>query len=118
MGFGKKKGADGCVSHMSGGGGNAVRKDSIAAKALALLLAAACVCALAGCGGSPVSGGAGSGSTSAAQPPEEQAAIPVKVLILPHFEVGEMSGDYPGEAQYFAVGKVVIQAILDGELRL
>jgi len=27
--------------------------------------------------------------------------IPVKVLILPKFEVGEIAGDFPGEAQYF-----------------
>ena len=27
--------------------------------------------------------------------------IPVRVLILPKFEVGEMSGDFPGEAQFF-----------------
>ncbi|MDO4416464.1 MAG: hypothetical protein Q4C20_15435 [Erysipelotrichaceae bacterium] len=27
--------------------------------------------------------------------------IPVRVLILPKFEVGEMSGDFPGEAQLF-----------------
>ena len=27
--------------------------------------------------------------------------IHVKVLILPKFEVGEMSGDFPGEAQYY-----------------
>lgn len=27
--------------------------------------------------------------------------IPVRILILPKFEVGEMSGDFPGEAQYF-----------------
>lgn len=27
--------------------------------------------------------------------------VPVRVLILPKFEVGEMSGDFPGEAQYF-----------------
>ena len=27
--------------------------------------------------------------------------IPVKVLILPKFEVGEMTGDFPGEAQYY-----------------
>ncbi len=27
--------------------------------------------------------------------------IPVKVLILPKFEVDEMEGDFPGEAQYF-----------------
>ena len=28
-------------------------------------------------------------------------AIPVKVLILPKFEIGEMKGDFPGEAQYY-----------------
>ena len=28
-------------------------------------------------------------------------AIPVKVLIIPKFEIGEMSGDFPGEAQYY-----------------
>ncbi len=28
-------------------------------------------------------------------------AIPVKVLILPKFEVDQMSGDFPGEAQYY-----------------
>ena len=27
--------------------------------------------------------------------------IPIRVLILPKLEVGEMSGDFPGEAQYF-----------------
>ncbi len=27
--------------------------------------------------------------------------LPVKVLILPKFEVGEIEGDFPGEAQYF-----------------
>ena len=28
-------------------------------------------------------------------------AIPVKVLILPKFEIGQMYGDFPGEAQYY-----------------
>ena len=28
-------------------------------------------------------------------------AIPVRILILPKFEVGELAGDFPGEAQYF-----------------
>ena len=28
-------------------------------------------------------------------------AIPIRVLILPKFEVGGMSGDFPGEAQYY-----------------
>ena len=27
--------------------------------------------------------------------------LPIKVLILPKFEVGEMDGDYPGEAQLY-----------------
>lgn len=27
--------------------------------------------------------------------------LPVKVLIVPHFEIGEMKGDDPGEAQMF-----------------
>ena len=38
--------------------------------------------------------GAEDGNTSA-------EAIPVKVLILPKFELGQMSGDSPGEAQYY-----------------
>lgn len=32
---------------------------------------------------------------------KEQGKIPIKVLILPKFEVGEMSGDFPGEAQLY-----------------
>ena len=31
----------------------------------------------------------------------ETGRLPVSVLILPKFEVGEMSGDFPGEAQYY-----------------
>ena len=31
----------------------------------------------------------------------ENSQIPVKVLILPKFEIGEMSGDAPGEAQFY-----------------
>ena len=31
----------------------------------------------------------------------ENEKLPVQVLILPKFEVGEMSGDFPGEAQLF-----------------
>ena len=27
--------------------------------------------------------------------------LPVRILILPKFEVGEITGDYPGEAQLF-----------------
>ncbi|MFA6688883.1 MAG: hypothetical protein ACOX6K_10645 [Sphaerochaetaceae bacterium] len=41
-------------------------------------------------------------STLVAQPMSEvQSKTEVKVLILPKFEVGEMSGDFPGEAQYY-----------------
>ena len=32
---------------------------------------------------------------------QKEKKIRVKVLILPKFEVGEISGDFPGEAQYF-----------------
>ncbi|MGN1069675.1 MAG: hypothetical protein ACI4P5_04640, partial [Candidatus Fimadaptatus sp.] len=32
------------------------------------------------------------------------APIEIKVLILPKFEAGEMSGDFPGEAQYYYEG--------------
>ena len=32
---------------------------------------------------------------------EEPGKIPVKVLILPKFEVGELTGDFPGEAQLY-----------------
>ena len=39
---------------------------------------------------------------------ETQVKTPVKVLILPKFEVGEMTGDFPGEAQYY------YEAFLDG----
>ena len=31
----------------------------------------------------------------------QEAAIPIKVLILPKFEVAHMYGDFPGEAQYY-----------------
>lgn len=31
----------------------------------------------------------------------EEEKISIKVLILPKFEVGEMGGDFPGEAQYY-----------------
>jgi len=32
---------------------------------------------------------------------KEQEKIPIKVLILPKFELGEMTGDFPGEAQLY-----------------
>ena len=32
---------------------------------------------------------------------EDEAPLPVRVLILPKFEVGEITGDFPGEAQYY-----------------
>ena len=34
-------------------------------------------------------------------PATQEALIPIRVLILPKFEVGELSGDFPGEAQYY-----------------
>ena len=37
----------------------------------------------------------------AAQPADSASPLPVKVLVLPKFEIGEMSGDFPGEAQYY-----------------
>lgn len=41
--------------------------------------------------------------TTAGKEPNLDSAekIPVKVLILPKFEVDEMSGDFPGEAQLY-----------------
>jgi purine nucleoside permease len=38
---------------------------------------------------------------AAIQSGKSGAPLPVKVLILPKFEVGELSGDFPGEAQLF-----------------
>ena len=37
----------------------------------------------------------------AEQPTAASATLPVKVLLLPKFEIGEMTGDFPGEAQYY-----------------
>ncbi len=36
-----------------------------------------------------------------ASPAGEVFPLPVKVLLLPKFEIGEMSGDFPGEAQLY-----------------
>lgn len=41
------------------------------------------------------------GLMSACAGPAEDQKLPVQVLILPKFEVGEMEGDFPGEAQLF-----------------
>lgn len=42
------------------------------------------------------------GNTAGAKAEDVSAeAIPIKVLILPKFEIGLMSGDTPGEAQYY-----------------
>ena len=42
------------------------------------------------------------GAASLAEEAVPQALpLPVKVLLLPKFEIGEMSGDFPGEAQYY-----------------
>ncbi len=40
-------------------------------------------------------------NTACPAPHTEQEVIRVKVLILPKFENGEMTGDFPGEAQFF-----------------
>ncbi len=32
---------------------------------------------------------------------EDEAPLPVRVLILPKCEVWEITGDFPGEAQYY-----------------
>ncbi len=40
-------------------------------------------------------------SSMAEQTDGTQSPLPVKVLILPKFEIGEMAGDFPGEAQYY-----------------
>ena len=37
----------------------------------------------------------------AEQPAGAAMPLKVKVLLLPKFEVGEMSGDFPGEAQHY-----------------
>ena len=78
-----------------------MRVNAITAKAVALLLVAACAFMLAGCGGKPASESGGNREVSLAQSSEEQAAIAIKILILPHFEIGEMSGDRAGEAQHY-----------------
>ena len=42
------------------------------------------------------------GAVSMAEEAAESALpLPVKVLLLPKFEIGEMAGDFPGEAQYY-----------------
>ena len=42
------------------------------------------------------------GAVSLAEEAASQALpLPVKVLLLPKFEIDEMSGDFPGEAQYY-----------------
>ncbi len=50
-----------------------------------LILVMACACAL----------------SAAELPAGGMTPLPVKVLLLPKFEIGEMSGDFPGEAQHY-----------------
>ena len=33
--------------------------------------------------------------------PKKEEVIPIKILLLPKFEIGEITGDVPGEAQFF-----------------
>lgn len=61
---------------------------------LAVLLSAVLLLFSLGAGGAPF----GTACTAAADPAEK---IPIRVLILPKFEVGAMSGDFPGEAQLY-----------------
>ena len=35
------------------------------------------------------------------EPAQASSPLPVRVLLLPKFEVGELAGDFPGEAQYY-----------------
>ena len=60
----------------------------------AVLLSAVLLLFSLGAGGAPF----GTACTAAADPAEK---IPIRVLILPKFEVGSMSGDFPGEAQLY-----------------
>ena len=41
------------------------------------------------------------GAVSTAEETVQALPLPVKVLLLPKFEVGELFGDFPGEAQYY-----------------
>ena len=61
----------------------------------AVLLSAVLLLFSLGAGGAPF----GTACTAAADPAEKK--IPIRVLILPKFEVGSMSGDFPGEAQLY-----------------
>ncbi len=40
-------------------------------------------------------------NTKAGETADSAFPLPVKVLLLPKFEIGEMAGDFPGEAQYY-----------------
>ncbi len=40
-------------------------------------------------------------SAEAEEAAVQSLPLPVKVLLLPKFEIGEMAGDFPGEAQYY-----------------
>ena len=42
--------------------------------------------------------------TRAGMATEDEGRIPIRVLILPKFESGEMEGDFPGEAQFYYEG--------------
>lgn len=77
--------------------------------ALAFAMALGLALGLFGCAPAPAVEYSATSSSSAPAPASASAsafatladAIPVKVLLLPKFEVGELSGDDPGEAQYY-----------------
>lgn len=54
------------------------------------------ITALSGCASQ-----SGDSTQSADATQSTDQKLPVKVLILPKFEIGEMEGDFPGEAQFF-----------------
>ncbi len=41
------------------------------------------------------------GACTAEKKAAQSPSLPVKVLLLPKFEIGKMAGDFPGEAQYY-----------------
>ena len=68
-----------------------------------LLILCIIVCLFAACSADKAETSDQDGSADQTEAAEQADAepIPIKVLILPKFEVGDMSGDFPGEAQLY-----------------
>ena len=64
---------------------------------MAMLLLSLLICTAGGC--TAVWAGESGGDQQTVQEKEEK--IRIKVLLLPKFEIEEMAGDFPGEAQYY-----------------